>query len=79
MKKTGKSLARFYQLSVRSAYYHKDRDWYWNLEQFPGATSTRRDALYLRRKGTTSGAYTWASALETPEFEARTRALVFRT
>jgi hypothetical protein len=37
MKKTGKSLAWFYQLGVRRAYYHKDGNWYWNLEQFPGA------------------------------------------
>jgi len=37
MKKTGRSLARFYQLGVRSAYYHNNGNWYWNLEQFPGA------------------------------------------
>jgi hypothetical protein len=37
MKKTGRTLARFYQLVVRGAYYHDDGNWYWNLEQFPGA------------------------------------------
>jgi hypothetical protein len=37
MKKTGKSLSRTYRLEVRSAYYHADGNWYWNLNLFPGA------------------------------------------
>jgi hypothetical protein len=37
MKKTGRSLARSYRIDVRSAYYHNDGNWYWNLERFPGA------------------------------------------
>ncbi len=37
MKRTGKFLAGYYQLRVRSAYYHNNGNWYWNLEQFPGA------------------------------------------
>lgn len=37
MKTTGKFLAKFYKMDVRRAYYHVDRNWYWNLEQFPGA------------------------------------------
>jgi len=37
MKKTGRSLARFYQIGVQSSYYHNDGNWYWNLERFPGA------------------------------------------
>jgi hypothetical protein len=37
MKITGKSLARCYRIDMRGAYYHVDGNWYWNLEQFPGA------------------------------------------
>ncbi len=37
MKKTGKALARSFQLGVRRAYYHNEGNWYWNLGQFPGA------------------------------------------
>jgi hypothetical protein len=36
-KKTGKMLATFYGVAVKSAYYHCDGNWYWNLETFPGA------------------------------------------
>jgi hypothetical protein len=37
MKKTGKSLADFYKMNVKDAYYHDEGNWYWNLKQFPGA------------------------------------------
>jgi hypothetical protein len=37
MKKTGKFLAKSYQLDLRSAYYHNSGNWYWNLEEFPAA------------------------------------------
>jgi len=37
MKITGKRLASFYKIDVRSAYYHNNGNWYWNLQEFPGA------------------------------------------
>lgn len=37
MKKTGKALAKFYKVPVKSAYYHVDGNWYWNLSEFPAA------------------------------------------
>jgi hypothetical protein len=37
MKKTGRALANFYRIPVKSAYYHVDGNWYWNLKEFPGA------------------------------------------
>lgn len=36
-KKTGKALAKFYKIPVKSAYYHVDGNWFWNLKDFPGA------------------------------------------
>ena len=36
-EKTGKALAEFYKIPVKAAYYHNEGNWYWNLEQFPGA------------------------------------------
>ena len=37
MKKTGKKLAAYYNIPVRSAYYHNEGHWYWNLRDFPAA------------------------------------------
>jgi hypothetical protein len=54
MKKTGESLARSYRINVRSAYYHNDGNWYWNLERFPGAYFV----LSLIPRRTTKSAYT---------------------
>ena len=34
---TAKALAEFYNIGVQSAYYHNEGNWYWNLQQFPGA------------------------------------------
>ena len=36
-KKTGKALVEFYNIPAKAAYYHGEGNWYWNLEQFPGA------------------------------------------
>ena len=36
-RKTAKALAKFYKLRVRSAHYHNEGNWYWNLKRFPGA------------------------------------------
>jgi hypothetical protein len=32
-----KALAEFYKIGVQNAYCHKEGNWYWNLERFPGA------------------------------------------
>ena len=37
MRKTGKALAEFYKIDVRSSYYHNEGNWYWNLWEFPAA------------------------------------------
>jgi hypothetical protein len=37
MRKTGVSLAKFYKIKAKSAYYHNEGNWYWNLKRFPGA------------------------------------------
>ena len=37
MKKTGKRLLAYYKIPVRSAYYHNEGHWYWNLHSFPAA------------------------------------------
>jgi hypothetical protein len=37
MKKTGKKLATHYDIPARSAYYHNEGHWFWNLGSFPGA------------------------------------------
>ena len=34
---TARALAKFYKIDVRSAHYHDEGNWYWNLQQFPGA------------------------------------------
>lgn len=36
-KKTGTTLAEFYKIPVKSASYHNNGNWFWNLERFPGA------------------------------------------
>jgi hypothetical protein len=35
--RTGKFLAKFYNLGVRSAYCHNEGNWYWTLCEFPAA------------------------------------------
>jgi hypothetical protein len=34
---TARRLAKFYKIDVRSAHYHDEGNWYWNLQEFPGA------------------------------------------
>ena len=34
---SGKALARRYNIRVKDAYAHTDGNWYWNLNEFPGA------------------------------------------
>jgi len=36
MKTMGKALLEHYKLPARSAHYHVNGRWYWNLEKFPG-------------------------------------------
>jgi hypothetical protein len=40
---TATALAKFYGIDVRSAYYHGEGNWYWNLQRFP--------AIYFDRSG----------------------------
>ena len=35
--KSGKALARRYNVRVNDAYAHADGNWFWNLNDFPGA------------------------------------------
>ena len=75
MKMTGKSLAKFYKMhDVRSAYYHGEGNWWWNLTEFPGVLfgpfgcvifQTEEDYRHC-------GTYGSASALETLGFATRT-------
>ena len=49
--KTGRFLARFYNIGARSAYAHNDGNWYWNLTEFPGAYFDGEGVIVFQTEG----------------------------
>lgn len=51
MKKTGRKLAALYKIPVRSAYYHDEGHWYWNLSDFPAAYFDANGYVIFQNEG----------------------------
>jgi hypothetical protein len=56
--KQGKFLARFYGMAVRSAHAHSDGNWFWNLDEFPGAYFDRQGCKVFPPRRNLAAAFT---------------------
>lgn len=50
--KSGRFLAKYYGINVRSAYAHNLGDWYWNLTAFPGVYFDSEGCLEFETEAT---------------------------
>lgn len=53
--RSGKSLARHYGLHVKDAYSHSEGNWFWNLNDFPGAYFDAYGVVVFQSEGEYSG------------------------